>query len=100
VLGDLPGDTHHVCRSPHKNVVVAPEEINELTFPFWAQTGPGLDSLGRVLSIDPDGLGILSGLEGAGRGGHGQFRRRGLCVEAELLQLNGSDYGSDQLYVI
>jgi hypothetical protein len=40
VLIDLSGDVRHFCQSPRKNVLVAPEEANELSFLFRAQAGP------------------------------------------------------------
>jgi hypothetical protein len=48
---------------------VAPEEVDELAFLFGPQAGPDWDSLGWVLRIDLDGLGVLGSLEGAGHGG-------------------------------
>jgi hypothetical protein len=72
VLGDLPGDAQHFGWSPRKHVFVAPEEVDKLNFLFGAQAGTDLDGLGRVLSIDFDGFGILGSVEGVGRGGHGQ----------------------------
>jgi hypothetical protein len=72
VLNDLPGDTQLFYRSPHKNVLVAPKELDGLAFLFGAQAGPDLDGLGQVLIIDLYGLGILSSLEGARCGGHGR----------------------------
>jgi hypothetical protein len=97
VLGDFPGDAWHICRSPCKSIFVAPEEVHELAFLFRAPTGPDLDDLGRVLSIDMDSISVLGSLEGARHGGHGWASQRGLCVVAQLLQLDGSDHGSDQL---
>jgi hypothetical protein len=90
VLGDLPGDARHFCRSPHKNIFVALKEVDELIFLFEAQAGPDLDGLGWVLRINLDGLGVLDSIEDAGRGGHGRIRRRGWCV---LSQLSDSDHG-------
>jgi hypothetical protein len=58
VLDDLLGDAQHFCQSPRKNVFVASEEVNNLVFLFGPQTSPDLDGLGRVLGIDPDGLGV------------------------------------------
>jgi hypothetical protein len=100
VLGDLPEDARHVSWSPHKDIFIAPEELDELAFLIQAQTGPDLDGLGWILSIDPDDLGILDRPKGARRGGHGRVGRRGLCIEAQLLQLSGSDHASDQLNVV
>jgi hypothetical protein len=100
VLDGLSGDTQHVCRSPHKNIFAAPEEVNELAFLFQAQTGLDLDGLDWVLNIVLDSLTILGSPEGAKRGGHGRVGRRGLCVVAQLLQLSGSDRGSGQLDVV
>jgi hypothetical protein len=34
VLGDLPGDTRHIYRTPHIYVVVALKKVNELAFLF------------------------------------------------------------------
>jgi hypothetical protein len=34
VLGDLPGDAPHFCRTPYKYVLVALEEVDEITFLF------------------------------------------------------------------
>jgi hypothetical protein len=36
MLGDLMGDARHFFRSPHKNIFVALEEIDELVFLFGA----------------------------------------------------------------
>jgi hypothetical protein len=46
MLGDLPRDARHFYRSPHKNILVALEEVDNLTFLFEAQAGPDLDGLG------------------------------------------------------
>jgi hypothetical protein len=70
-LGDLPRDACHAHWSSSKNNFVALEEVDELTFLFGAQASPDLDGLGRVLSIDPNDLGVLGRLDGVGRGGHG-----------------------------
>jgi hypothetical protein len=91
VLGDVLGDAQHVYQSPCKIVFIASEEVNELAFLFHAQTSPDLDSLGRVLIIDLDGLGVLSSFEGTGHRGHGQVSRRGLRVVTQLFQLGGSN---------
>jgi hypothetical protein len=48
VLSDLSGDAWDFCWSPHKNVLVAPEEVDELAFLFGAQASPDLNGLGRV----------------------------------------------------
>jgi predicted nuclease of predicted toxin-antitoxin system len=37
VLGDLPGDIRHFCQSPRKNVIVVPEDVDELAFLFGAK---------------------------------------------------------------
>jgi hypothetical protein len=71
VLDDFSGDDRHVCRSPRKNVFVAPEEVDELTFLFQAQTGPNLYGLGWILNIDLDSLNVSGSFEGVGHGGHG-----------------------------
>jgi hypothetical protein len=34
VLDDLPRDALHLCRTPHKCVLVASEEVDELAFQF------------------------------------------------------------------
>jgi hypothetical protein len=82
VLGDLPRDARHFCRSPYKHVIVALEEVNELTFLFGAQAGSDLDSLCQLLGVDLDDLGVLDCLEGARRGGHGRISQREWCAEA------------------
>jgi hypothetical protein len=71
VLGDIPGDARHFCWSSRKNVLVTPEEVDELAFLFGAQAGPDLDGLGWILNVDLYDLGILNSLEGARHGGHG-----------------------------
>jgi hypothetical protein len=97
VLGDLPRDTQHFCQFPHKNILVALEEVDELAFLFGAQVSPDLDGLGWVLGVDSHGLGILSGLQGVGHGGHGRASRGGRCAKAQLLKLRGGDRGGGQL---
>jgi hypothetical protein len=92
VLRDLPRDAQNFCRSPRKHVLVASEEVDELTFLFGAKAGPDLDGLGQVLGINLDSLGILSILEGTRCGGHGQVSQRGWCTGAQLLQLCGDDH--------
>jgi hypothetical protein len=74
MLGNLPGDAWHFCRSLCKHVLVASEEVDELTFLFGAQAGPNLD-----------GIGILGSLEGTEHGGHDQVGQRGQCTKAQLL---------------
>jgi hypothetical protein len=85
VLSGLPGDARHFCWSPHKNILVASEEVDELAFLFEVQVGPNLDGLGRVHNVNLDGLGIISSLKGAERGGHGRVGQRERCIEAQFL---------------
>jgi hypothetical protein len=75
VLGDLPGDAQHFFRSPRKNILVMPEEVDELTFLYRAQASPDQDGLGQVLNVYLDGLGVLDSLEGVrcGASRHNSF---------------------------
>jgi hypothetical protein len=84
VLGDFPGDTWNFYRTPRKHVLIASEEVNELTFLFGVQTSPDLHGFGRVSDIDLYGLGILVHLENARCGGNGQAGQRYRYLEAEL----------------
>jgi hypothetical protein len=70
VLGELPGDSRHFSRTPHKYVLVVSKEVDKLAFLFGVQAGPDLDGLGRVFGVNLYGLSILSYFEGARRGGH------------------------------
>jgi hypothetical protein len=72
LLSVLLGHAQHLYWSPCKNVFVASEEVDKLTFLFGAKVGPDLDGLGRVLNIYLDDLGILDSLEGASHGRHGR----------------------------
>jgi hypothetical protein len=49
VLGNLSGDDRHLYQTPHKYVLVAPEEVDELAFIFRVQAGPDLNGFGSVL---------------------------------------------------
>jgi hypothetical protein len=67
VLDDFLGDAWHLCWVPHKYVVIASAEVDELAFLFGVQTGPDLCGFGSVPGIDLHGLGILSRFEIAER---------------------------------
>jgi hypothetical protein len=70
VLGKLLEDARHFYRSPHKNVLVVLEEVDELAILFGAQVGPDLDGLGRVPGINLHGIGIFGDFEGVECRGH------------------------------
>jgi hypothetical protein len=65
MLGDLPGDARHVCRTPCKYVLTAAEEVDKLAFLFEVHVSPRLDGLGRVFDIDLHDLSILDCFESA-----------------------------------
>jgi hypothetical protein len=69
MLGDLPQDAWHVRGPPCKGIMVGTREVNERAFQFGRELGPDLDSLGRVVGVDLNCLGILGWAKGAGRGG-------------------------------
>jgi hypothetical protein len=66
VLGKIPGDARHFCRTSHKYALIAPEEIDELAFLFGVQASPDLDGLGEVFDVDLHGLSILNRFENTG----------------------------------
>jgi hypothetical protein len=78
------GDAWHFCREPHKHVLVALEEVDELAFLFGVQTGLDLHDFGGVSGIDLYGLGVLIHLENAGHQGHGRAEQRCGYSKAEL----------------
>jgi hypothetical protein len=60
-------------------------EVDELAFLFRVQASPDLNYLRQILGVDLHDLGVLSGLEGTRRGGHGLDGRRGWCTKVQLL---------------
>jgi hypothetical protein len=48
VLGQLPGDSKHIGRTPCEDVSVVPEEAGEREFLFGVEVGPDDDFLGCV----------------------------------------------------
>jgi hypothetical protein len=50
VLRDFLGDARHFYWAPCKYVLVASEEVDELTFLFMVQTSPNLHDFDRVSS--------------------------------------------------
>jgi hypothetical protein len=63
VLGDLLG-ARHFCRTPRKHALVAPEEVDELSFLFGVYAGPNLNNLGGVISVNLHNLRILDRFKG------------------------------------
>jgi hypothetical protein len=59
MLGGVLGYAQHFYQTPHKYVLIALQEVDELAFLFGVQAGPDLDGLGRVFSINLHGLSIL-----------------------------------------
>jgi hypothetical protein len=68
VLDDLQGDARHFCRIPQKNVLIALEEVDKLTFLFGAKVGSNLDGLSQALGVNLYDLGILDMFECIRRG--------------------------------
>jgi hypothetical protein len=100
VLGNLSRDDRHLYQTPHKYVLVAPEEVDELAFIFRVQAGPDLNGFGSVFSVDLHGLGILGRFESVGRGGHGLAERHRWYSEAQLSQFGHDDRSDDQLNAV
>jgi hypothetical protein len=59
VLGDLPGDARHFCWAPQKHILIASEEVDDLSLQFGVQTSPNLHGFGWVFGIHLYGLGVL-----------------------------------------
>jgi hypothetical protein len=65
--GDFPGDACHFYLAPRKYVLVASEEVDELTFLFGVQTCPNLHGFVRVYGINLHDLGMLGRFESVRR---------------------------------
>jgi hypothetical protein len=67
VLGDIPWYAGHVRGTPHENVGVCAEKVDEHYFLFGIELGADPDLLGGVAAgVERDGLNHLSWLEVAG----------------------------------
>lgn len=64
VLGKFPWDTRHVNRLPSKDVPIFMEELDERAFLLGRKVDRDLSSLGWVLWVDRDLLGVPGRLEG------------------------------------
>jgi hypothetical protein len=100
VVGDLPRDAWYVRGLPCEGITVGAQEVNERAFLFGRELGPNPHGLGRVIGVDPDCLGLLGWVEGAGRGwlvvvGSGLHH----CL-MEPLELSGVGDGRGKLKVL
>jgi hypothetical protein len=67
VLSDIPWYARHVRGTPHKNLGVRAEKVDEHCFLFGVELEADLDLLGGVVAgVERDGLNRLSWLEVAG----------------------------------
>jgi hypothetical protein len=64
VLGDIPQYARHVRGTPHKNLGVRAEKVDEHCFLFGVELGADPDLLGSIVAgVERDGLNRLSRLE-------------------------------------
>jgi hypothetical protein len=84
VLGDFLGDVWNFYQAPHKSVLVASEEVNELAFLFGIQIGTNPHGFDMVFSLDLHGLGIVGCLKNIRRWGYGGAKQRCGHSEANL----------------
>jgi hypothetical protein len=67
VLGDIPRYARNVRGTPHKNLGICAEKVDEQCFLFGVELGANPDLLGGVIAgVERDGLNRLSWLEVAG----------------------------------
>jgi hypothetical protein len=60
VLSDLPRNACHVRRLPCEGIMIGTQEVDERAFLFGQELGPDPHSLGRVIRVNLDRLGVLS----------------------------------------
>jgi hypothetical protein len=64
--GDLPRNARHVKGLPCEGIMIGAYEVDERAFLFGWKLGPDPHSLGWVVRVDADRLGVLGRAKGAG----------------------------------